>query len=599
MENVRYNISPCEQSEVKAFISKIDPSVYTPNGTVSATEKSHYDRYSYLRDDCRIAIVYDTYAHIVSVTGRADFAEQLLSLFGTQQKSVKKSTVPAQGAVPVRAEYGPRSRDNSGEFASELRAQGSRAKLFVTPDSIKRRAEFTPVPTVFASAKGAIISTDEIFPPQTVKKRAPREQTTVNRTYGNIDIASPEIKRVPPPYYETSAAKLYENRSAVNTAKPITRTVENDKAAGISISLGRTPSATPRRATISFGTEDGDGGKSGEFKINTRVQPAQQTVDNQSEPQEKRKRGRPPKNKDGVLPAASVAPAQQEKRKRGRPPKAKPPQEATEADNKNGYAVKNLKAEVLAGVIKQLRLGGLSVMVDGTEFGGTPQEVRSYTVSDLSGQKAVMRYATKRMTLQVQGKQSELLNAVIEQLNGIAAAEQTAPAVRAETNAKPDKLKLRLPTAYDFLSEQSRTDFSYALRDFEQKGLQLSDYSVLLVPAFRGLERFVFDLQRAEGIDVKMIGQAYDKDDTGKYVLKSGYSRRIGSVVYAEVMVALYSEYFTQRNFFAHSDNTGKNISRSIAERSTALGIFDHILDVVEYNAKKLKEIGFDVNKNS
>ena len=127
--------------------------------------------------------------------------------------------------------------------------------------------------------------------------------------------------------------------------------------------------------------------------------------------------------------------------------------------------------------------------------------------------------------------------------------------------------------------------------------LKLSDYSVLLVPAFRGLERFIFDLQRAEGIRVKMIGQAFDKDDFGNYILKSGYTQRINSVIYAEVMVALYTEYFSRRNFFAHSDNTDGGESRSITDRAVAKRIFDNLLDLVEYNAKKLKGIGFSVDK--
>ena len=160
-----------------------------------------------------------------------------------------------------------------------------------------------------------------------------------------------------------------------------------------------------------------------------------------------------------------------------------------------------------------------------------------------------------------------------------------------------NKLKKRLPTAYEFLSEQSRIDFSYGIHDFGQSDLRLSDYSVLLVPAFRGLERFVFDLQSAEGIKVKMIGQAFDKDDSGRYILKSGYTQRIGSVIYAEVLVSLYTEYFSQRNFFAHSDNTDSNVSRSIPDRATAKRIFDNLLNTVEYNARKLKEIGFSMSK--
>ena len=65
---------------------------------------------------------------------------------------------------------------------------------------------------------------------------------------------------------------------------------------------------------------------------------------------------------------------------------------------------------------------------------------------------------------------------------------------------------------------------------------------MLLITPYRALEKLIYDLQQAEGINVKMIGQAYEKDDDGNYMLKKGYRKRIGSVVYAEVMAALYTD---------------------------------------------------------
>ena len=85
MENVRYNISPCTDSEVTTFIGKIDGNEYVPNGAVKSTERSHYDRYSFLCNDNRVAVVYDTTAHILSITGRQDYAERLLNLFRAEQ----------------------------------------------------------------------------------------------------------------------------------------------------------------------------------------------------------------------------------------------------------------------------------------------------------------------------------------------------------------------------------------------------------------------------------------------------------------------------------------------------------------------------------
>ncbi|MDE7464314.1 MAG: hypothetical protein K2M48_04705, partial [Clostridiales bacterium] len=371
------------------------------------------------------------------------------------------------------------------------------------------------------------------------------------------------------------------------------------------------PVGRPRKATISFGDEDEDNAKTlsrprsgtGLYAdiashIAYKQDPPQQQ-EQQQEQQQKRKRGRPRKETataDIVRPPELREQAEQDPRQKPAP------------EYKNGYSVKNFPEEKLSAMLKRLKAEGYTVKTDGTEFAGTSQEVKMYVVSDASGAKVYLRYATKKMTVQLQGRRSELFGEIQSQVSRdsdySSALENyietnAGSASKTKVSDMDNKLKKRLPTAYAYLSEQSRIDFSYGLHDFSQNGLALSDYSVLLVPPFRGLERFVFDLQRAEGIKVKMIGQAYDKDDNGNYVLKNGYSQRIGSVVYCEVMVALYTEYFSRRNFFAHSDNSEESRSRAISDRNAAKSIFDHLLDVVEYNAKKLKEIGFSMSTDN
>ncbi|MDE6292995.1 MAG: hypothetical protein K2L88_00030 [Clostridiales bacterium] len=620
MENVRYNISPCSSAEVTEFIRKIDSKTFAPNGTVSATDKSHYDRYSYLAGDSRIAVVYDTSACILSITGRSDHALKLLDLFGPGDKTVKRSTVPAQGSTPNQ------KREQQARELKQTQDSSTRAKLFVSPDRIRRRTEFAPVPTIFVSSKGAEISTDEIYPPQTIKKkdRAAIASNNEQQQSGDV-IYPPQVvkKRTLPSYGEgrllTQPAPIAQkqvvfhrtpgtygfSQNPARVENKAETAEQTPRQVGIAITVNRTNTGAPRRAVISFGSEDDSKDKGDTLKITTRTQPQQQ-----DEKTEKRKRGRPPKNNSGTITQAQTPPAT-EKRKRGRPPKNAKNEvtadivQSSIPEYKNGYSVKNFPFEALSDAIKRLKSYGKTVNTGETEFAGTIQEVKNYTVSDAEGQKVLLRYATKRMTLQLQGKRSKLFGEVMSQVSNYSdyssALENYVEESGGGKNGKKvsdvqNKLKMRLPTAYEYLSEQSRIDFSYGIHDFSQSNLHLSDYSVLLVPAFRGLERFVFDLQIVEDIKVKMIGQAFDKDDSGKYILKSGYTQRIDSVIYAEVLVALYSEYFAQRNFFAHSDNTDSNMSRSIPERAAAQKIFDHLLDVVEYNAKKLKEIGFSIN---
>ena len=170
-----------------------------------------------------------------------------------------------------------------------------------------------------------------------------------------------------------------------------------------------------------------------------------------------------------------------------------------------------------------------------------------------------------------------------------------------ESASVPDKKLLRnlkklLPNAFDLLGDQSVLNLCNGLANIYNEEVKLSDYSGLLLAPYRALECFIHDLQQARGISVKMIGQAYEKDERGNYRLKLSYRRKTG-VVYAEVMSALYTEYFEKRNFYLHADNaTDSWENRVIAQKSAAKEIFDGLCEILDYNGKKLKETGFSVS---
>ncbi|MCH5163293.1 MAG: type II toxin-antitoxin system RnlA family toxin [Clostridiales bacterium] len=577
MHNIRYNISPCSQQDAETFIGKIDKAVYTERATVKADMRSHYDRYTFSRGDSKIAVVYDTSASVISITAPEAFADELLSLFSPGTRTVKRSTVPAQNTVKHE-----RKPTTNVSISVEGGQPDTRAKLFMSPDAIKRRPNIKPT-TVLATSKGLEISTDEIFPPQRSFRRT--EQGSSDRTE---------------PPRQTDYGRVVNARQSPQKAASVDEYFEKQQAErNVSQPLSKRPLGRPKKATISFGDDDEDSGKtlpvlkkSGTGLYADIASHATTVSQQPTEAPQKRKRGRPRKE---VQAEPSIQPPTLEKEE------AKP---APTLEYKNGYSVKNFPEEKLNAMLKRLKSDGYTVKNDGTEFAGTSQEVKMFIVSDASGAKVYLRYATKKMTLQLQGRKTNIFGEIQAQVsresdyssaleNYIESSDATS---KTKVSDVDNKLKKRLPTAYGFLSEQSRIDFSYGLHDFSQDNLTLSDYSGLLVPPYRGLERFVFDLQRAEGIKVKMIGQAYDKDDSGKYVLKKGYRQRIGSVVYCEVMVALYTEYFSQRNFYLHSDNTDDSKSRGMPDRNVAKNVFENLLNVVEYNAKKLKEIGFSIS---
>lgn len=286
-------------------------------------------------------------------------------------------------------------------------------------------------------------------------------------------------------------------------------------------------------------------------------------------------------------------------------PKAPMPAESETPEYKNGYAIKKYSKQRLVDALAAIKaMRSVSYKSEPTVNKGKQDETQTYIVSDKNAQKVILRYLPKKEILQMQGKRSYLFSEVqVLVLKGSDFREAVSSHIVAEKGGSPlasaanaqRRLKKILPCAFDFLSEQSKIDLTIGLIDINNTETRLSDYSSLLTPPYRGLEKFISDLQKAKGIDVKMIGQGYEKDEFGNYRLKSGYRKRIDSVVFNEVMSALYTEYFARRNFYTHSDVTDESAARIITDKSEVKRIFDNLIAVIDYNSKKLKEIGFSV----
>lgn len=254
--------------------------------------------------------------------------------------------------------------------------------------------------------------------------------------------------------------------------------------------------------------------------------------------------------------------SQPQKSKQDKPKKTAPLQSAT---------IKNVGAKRLEWLIKDLEESSVKVR--------TSQQDKAKVYALSSGKESV----------EIRREEGGLIT-----LKGVQSGLYTEVKTKLESKSDLKLLKKYVPTALRYLSESSKIDLSNGISDLNNIG-RLSDYSVLLMAPCRALEKFIYDLEHAQNINVKMIGQAYEKDDSGKYSLKKGYLKRIRSVIYPEVMTALYSEYFATRNFYLHSDNSADSKSRGISDKAEAQRILNRLLYVIEYNSIKLSEIGFTV----
>ena len=276
-----------------------------------------------------------------------------------------------------------------------------------------------------------------------------------------------------------------------------------------------------------------------------------------------------------------------------RTPSAKPEQ------CKNDFALKKYTAERFAAAISSLKDNKIKLKLKSNQGSGASR-VDIYEVS--SGKsKLTVCYMPEKKILQIQGKATDfsrkvqtLFSESVDYKSAVKAhIEQKQTDERAATVEK--RLKKYLPVGCMYLSPQAKIDFSIGIVDLLSGNIVLSDYSSLLIPPYRGLEKLIFDLEQSQGIKVKMIGQAYEKNDDGEYCLKAVYRRRIGSVVFAEVMAALYTEYNSTRNFYVHS--AAGTQTKVINDKNQAIAIYEKMLSVVEYNAKKLREIGFTLKQ--
>lgn len=281
-----------------------------------------------------------------------------------------------------------------------------------------------------------------------------------------------------------------------------------------------------------------------------------------------------------------------------------------EGDDSGGLTLKKYTADRFEKALKKIseEKKRYKLSSDGVADKGKATELVSHIVKG-DGVKLKLRYMPKKQVLQLQGKHGALFDELrillSEQTDYKAAVaahiekesgKQEKSSAQAENKnaAKVERqLKKLIPSAYGFLSEQSKIDFTIGVIELINSTAEHYDYSMLLLPPFRGLERLIFDLQRAQSVVVKMIGQAYEKEN-GQYALKASYRRKINSIVYAEVMAALYREYYEKRNYYAHSDSTGED-TRRISSRAEAQAVFTAMLEKVEYNCKKLLEIRFSV----
>lgn len=502
----------------------------------ASNEKSHFDRYGFVRDNKKISVVYDNKARMMSVTASDDIMPVLSNLVETLKKSPYNAIKQSEKATekPVK--------NNLNEISN--RKSDSKNSVSDTDNR-----NFQKKPNNKASQPN----------PSDRSKQPKSEFNGNNQVNNNLKLKSNSSEKSE---FQNKIRNI-ENVEKINSES---RTLEIAKKNSASEKKDKKQVASKKNKKVALVKTENPEIKAGISPVDKlRTQSVTESVG------------------DSVSFSKITA------------------ADNIDSDACGDISIKKYTVKRFGGVIDKLNADRKKYKLIEEEISnkGKATEIDSYTVSG-KGQKLKLRFMPKKGVVQLQGKRgtlfTELQLLLSEQTDYKAAVDAHIEQSREDKKAGQveRQLKKLIPDAFRFLSEQSKIDFTIGVIEILNSSDKHYDYSMLLLPPFRGLEKLIFDLQRAQGIAVKMIGQAYEKEE-GNYVLKASYRRRINSIVYAEVMADLYREYFETRNFYTHSDSSEKNEVRIINKKEQAVAIFQSMLKKVEYNCKKLCEIGFSI----
>jgi len=546
--------------------------------TVRATEKSHFDVYGLVKSGKKVKVVYDVKAQMLSVTAFDDFIGEVCSILDAVRGGVKAAVEHKASQGSFDAEQDKGSQKNNKQKGGENSANVPRENKQPKPEQKQ-----SPKP-------------EQKQQPKLEQKQSPKPEQKQQPKPEQKQQPKPEQKQQPKPE-QKQQSKPEQNNGSANAHK--SKQKNNSKSAKPEQKPNSTNAQKPNSSVEQNSVQNVENGaKKTEQKANAekKEHSKQKQGANEKKPAVKKevkpvKANQKPKpeEKQGAIMYESVKAEQK---------KSVVETEKAEELPKSDFTLKKYTAERFDSVLDEIKALKIKVKQKQARGKNNGEMVRIYELSE-GLKKLTVCFMADKGILQIQGKPCDFLSKIqtVFSESGDFKSAIGAHIEQKQTQNKASdverQLKKYLPTGILYLSPQAKIDFSIGVIDLLVSDATLSDYSSLLIPPYRGLEMLIFDLQKAQGIKVKMIGQAFEKTPSGEYTLKASYRRRIGSVIFNEVMTALYVEYNSTRNFYVHS-SLGQQ-TKVISDRNQARAIYERMLAVVEYNAKKLKEIHFSI----
>lgn len=250
--------------------------------------------------------------------------------------------------------------------------------------------------------------------------------------------------------------------------------------------------------------------------------------------------------------------------------------------SKGNFRIQPLTKESFDLLLEYLQTDCQAILKSQKEISGGIQ----YSIIGRQGDKLTVSFYQRKGTLMIQGNPLMLHSEVVEFLSEILDLKSLIDAQLnlISTNIKASetlkKLEMHLPNSYEFLTDKTKAFLSPCLA-FKQLQLELTDYTSLVFPAFRGLESYIKRLFRDKNIIVPNSGFGTFLRSDSHNSLNDNTRNRINCDKTCRAINKCYAYYKTHRNPLFHVDGIVEN-TRMIYNRQEAESMIMAVLGLIE-----------------
>lgn len=250
--------------------------------------------------------------------------------------------------------------------------------------------------------------------------------------------------------------------------------------------------------------------------------------------------------------------------------------------SKGNFRIQPLKEESFTFLLEYLQADCRATIKSQKEISGGIQ----YSIVGRQGDKLTISFYRRKGTLMIQGNPLMLHSEVVEflseilDLNSLVNAQLNLICTNIKASETLKDLEMYLPNSYEFLSNKTKALLSPCIA-FKQLQLELTDYTSLVFPAFRGLESYIKRLFKDNNITVPNSGFGTFLRHDGHNSLNENTRNKINCDKTCSAINKCYAYYKNHRNPLFHVDGIVEN-TRTVDSKQEAESMIVEILKLID-----------------